>query len=58
VEQKLVAIARQQRSKHVSMAMNQHVTVKELLEVMFSEWSTPWLYNEDQQQPVISSACE
>jgi hypothetical protein len=44
-----LVIARQRHSKHVSAAMNQYATTKEMLEVVFSVWSAPRLYNEDQQ---------
>jgi hypothetical protein len=37
------AIARQQRGKHVSMAIIKHTTIDELLEVMFSMPSMPKL---------------
>jgi hypothetical protein len=45
-----VTVARQQLSKCISAAMNQHATIEELLEVVFSMQSLPRLYNEDQQQ--------
>jgi hypothetical protein len=31
------------------MAANKHTPIEELLEVVFSVWSMPRLYNEDQQ---------
>jgi hypothetical protein len=36
VEQEQAAIARQRQCKHVSVAMNQHMTIEKLLEVVFS----------------------
>jgi hypothetical protein len=36
-----VAIATQQRGKHVSAATNKHATIEELLEAVFSVRSTP-----------------
>jgi hypothetical protein len=44
VEQKDAVIAKPQHSKHVSLAMNKHATIGELLEVMFSMWSMLRLY--------------
>jgi hypothetical protein len=40
-----VATARHQCGKHISAAMNQHATIEELLESLFSVWSMPRLYN-------------
>jgi hypothetical protein len=47
VEQEDVAVARQRHSKRISTATNKHVTTEELLEIVFSMWSAPRLYNED-----------
>jgi hypothetical protein len=44
-EQEQVAGARQWHGKHVSAAMNNHATIEELLEVVFSIWSMPRLYS-------------
>jgi hypothetical protein len=44
------AVASQWHCKHISVEMNQHTTIEELLEVMFSMQSAPRLYKEDQQQ--------
>jgi hypothetical protein len=55
VEREEAAIAMQQHSEHVSAAMNQHATTEELLEVVFSVWSTPRLYSEDEQEKLVSS---
>jgi hypothetical protein len=54
VEQEEVAIARQRSSKRVSAAMNQHTTIEELLEGVFSVWSAPKLYNEDQREKLVT----
>jgi hypothetical protein len=35
--------------KNVSAATNMQATIEELLEVMFSVWFMPWLYNENLQ---------
>jgi hypothetical protein len=40
VEQGEVATARQRHDKHVSTAMNQQATTEELLEAVFSVWSS------------------
>jgi hypothetical protein len=53
VEQEGVVIARQQHGKHVSAAKNQHSTIEELLEVVFSVWSVPRLYSEDQWNKLV-----
>jgi hypothetical protein len=45
-----VTIAKQWRSKHIYAAVNQPSTVEELLKMVIPMWSTPRLYNEDQQQ--------
>jgi hypothetical protein len=45
-----VAIARQWHGKHISTATNEHATIEELLETVFSVWSMPRLQNEDCQQ--------
>jgi hypothetical protein len=50
---KAAATARQQHGKHISAAKNQQTTTEELLEAVFSVWSTLWhiiLYSEDQQE--------
>jgi tellurite resistance protein len=39
--------ARQQHGKHVSVATNKHAAIEELLEVVFSIWSSPRLYSMD-----------
>jgi hypothetical protein len=44
-----MAIARQQLSKHITVAMNMHSTIEELLEAVFSMQSVPRLRNNDQQ---------
>jgi hypothetical protein len=49
VEQE-TAIGRQYHGKHVSAAVNQHATVEELLEAVFSIPYAPRLCNEDWQQ--------
>jgi hypothetical protein len=54
VEQEHAAIARQQQSKHVSGATNQHMTIDELLELMFDVWSALRLYNEAQWEKLVS----
>jgi hypothetical protein len=43
-------IARQGHDKHVSIAINQHATMEELLEVVFSVWSMLRLYSEAQRK--------
>jgi hypothetical protein len=53
VEQEEEAIARQWRCKHVSAATNQHATVEELLEALFSVRSVPTLYSEDQREKLV-----
>jgi hypothetical protein len=50
MEKEKAAIARQRRGKHFSAAMNQYATMKELLETVFSKWSSPRLYSEDQKK--------
>jgi hypothetical protein len=45
VERTDVAIARQQHGEHMYEEMNKHITI---VDVVFSMWSTPRLYNEDQ----------
>jgi hypothetical protein len=35
------------RNNGTRRAMNQHATIKEMVEVVFSVWSSPKLYNED-----------
>jgi hypothetical protein len=44
--------------KHISVAMNKHTTMEELLEAVFSVWSKPTIYNGDQQQPLESPILE
>jgi hypothetical protein len=51
---KEAAIARQQRGKHISATTNQHETVEELFESVFSVWSAPRLYSEDQWEKLVS----
>jgi hypothetical protein len=58
VEQEEAAIARQRRVKHVSAAMNQHPAIEELLEAVFSVWSTPRPYSEDQLEKLMSRRLE
>jgi hypothetical protein len=41
-----VVTGKQQHSKHITTATNQHATTEELLEIIFSMWSMPLLYNE------------
>jgi hypothetical protein len=48
MEQAEADIATQRRGKHSPAAMNQHATTQEMLEALFSVWSTPTLYIEDQ----------
>jgi hypothetical protein len=50
-----MAVDRQRISKHISAEMNQHATIEELLEVVFSVWSVLRPYNEDQQEKLGSS---
>jgi ribosome-interacting GTPase 1 len=49
-----MAVARQQYSKHISVAMNKYARIEELLEAVFSMLSMLRLHNkdagEDQQQ--------
>jgi hypothetical protein len=52
------ATAKQQCGKHVSTAMNQQATIKELTEAVFSVRVAPWLYSEDQQGEVRSQGLE
>jgi hypothetical protein len=47
VQPEETAIARQRHGKHVSVAVDMHATVEELLEAVFSMWSVPRLYNEN-----------
>jgi hypothetical protein len=54
MEQEPAAVARQRRGIHVSTATNQHVTIDVLLEAVFSVWSAPRLYSEDQQQQEVT----
>jgi hypothetical protein len=49
-----VAIARQWLSRHISAATNQHVTIAELMEVVFSVWSMLKLYSEGQNEKLVS----
>jgi hypothetical protein len=53
MEQEESAIARQRRGKHVSTATNQHVIIEELSEAVFSVWSSPILYSEDQREKLL-----
>jgi hypothetical protein len=43
----VVFITRHWHSKPISTATNQHTTVEELLEAVFSVWSTPRLCSKD-----------
>jgi hypothetical protein len=54
MEQAEVAIAKQWHGKHVSTAVNQHATIEELLEAVFSMQSVPRLYSEDQWEKLVS----
>jgi hypothetical protein len=49
VEQEETAVCRQRRGKHVSRATNQHTTIKEMLDAMFSMRPLSRLYSENQQ---------
>jgi hypothetical protein len=49
-----MSIARQNLSKHVSMATNTHAIIEELLKAVFSMQSMPIPYNEDQQDNQMS----
>jgi hypothetical protein len=44
------AIARRQRGKDFSAATNQPATMDELLEAVFSVWSAPRIYSDDQSE--------
>jgi hypothetical protein len=48
------ALGRQRRRKYISEPTNKHKTVEEWLEVVSSEWSVPKLYNESQQEKLVS----
>jgi hypothetical protein len=54
VERIDAAISRQWNDEHVSAAKNQHATIAELLEAVFSMQSLPRLYGEDQREKLIS----
>jgi hypothetical protein len=54
MEQEEAAIARQRRGKHVSAATNQHATIEGVLEAVFSVWSVPRLYSEDQREKLVT----
>jgi hypothetical protein len=54
VEKEEEAIARQLRGKHVSASTNQHATIEELLEAMYSSWSAPRLHSENQRRKLVS----
>jgi hypothetical protein len=56
VEQEEVVIAGQWHGKHVSVATTQHVTIRELLEVVFSMQSVLRLYSEDQWEKLIGQS--
>jgi hypothetical protein len=49
--------ARQWHDKHVSAVTNNYTT-EELLETVFSMWSVPRLYNENQLEFSVSRECE
>jgi hypothetical protein len=53
MEQEKVAVVRQRQGKHVSAATNQHATIEELLEVVFSMRSAPRLCNEKEWVSVL-----
>jgi hypothetical protein len=42
------ATARQRHGNKISAPMDTHAAIEELLGTMFSMWSMPWLYNEDE----------
>lgn len=50
VELEEVAFAKHRGGKHISTATDGDVKIEEPLEVMFSLWSIPRLYTEDQEQ--------
>jgi hypothetical protein len=56
VEQEEAAVARHWRGKHVSAATNQHATIEELLEAVFSVQSVPGLYSKDQWEKSVSQS--
>jgi hypothetical protein len=53
VEQEEKAISRRRRGKHFPAAMNQHAKIEKLLEAVFSVWSSPSLYSDDQREKLI-----
>jgi hypothetical protein len=50
-----MAVARQWHGKQVSMATNTPTTIEEWWEGVFSVQSMPRLYNEDQQDKLVTS---
>jgi hypothetical protein len=48
------AIGRQQCRKYISAARNQHATIEELLEAVFSVWFVQRLHGEDKQEKLVS----
>jgi Holliday junction resolvasome RuvABC ATP-dependent DNA helicase subunit len=49
-----VATAMQRCGKHVSMATNEHATIEEPLDTVFSMWSMLRLYNKDEMDKLVS----
>jgi ribosome-interacting GTPase 1 len=58
VQQEEAATVRQHHDKYVSTAMNQHATVEELLEAVFSVQSLLRLYNENHLEKLVSQRLE
>jgi hypothetical protein len=54
VEQEDAAIFGQRRSKYVSAVTNQHTTIKERFEVVFSVFSALRLFIKDQGEKIVS----
>jgi hypothetical protein len=50
VEKEEAAIARKRCGKNGPAATNQHATIEELFEAVFSVWYAPRLYSEDQRE--------
>jgi hypothetical protein len=57
VEPEETVIARQWLGKHASVAKDMHATMEELLDVVFSMWSVPRLYN-DKREKLVSHDSE
>jgi hypothetical protein len=51
-------IARLRHGKHASAATNQHATIEELLQTVFSVWSTQRLYSKEQRRKLVSRRSE